>query len=141
MITNILLVISIWPSKMITSTESEMKKRKRRKLTLTVLVVTFSFLILTTPGAIVSAFFYLDLNSYPVGQLVVYLLDNISFSYNGFGFLFLILSNKNYANEFKKLTCSIFVKITNKVQPNSLFQENKVSSAIDNTKIKSTIAS
>jgi hypothetical protein len=102
---NILLIISLLPSKSIIN-ETVQKRKKRKRLTIMTITITFSFLILTSPSAIISAFLFLQFNSYPVGKLLIYLFDNISFSYCSFNFMILFLTNKKYSSEFRSLFCS-----------------------------------
>jgi hypothetical protein len=107
MFSNLLLIKSILPSNMILN-ESENKKKRRKRLTITIIIITFSFLILTTPGAIVSGFLFMNLNSSEIGRLLINILDNISFSYNGLSFIILYLSNSVYSHELKTILSSLF---------------------------------
>jgi hypothetical protein len=107
---NLLLVLSLVPSKNTTLNETEQKRRKRKKMTITIICLSVYFAALTTCGAI-SGILYVDLRTYQLGIFINYILSNISFCYNAFNFLALLLSNKAYAKEFKKITLCIFVNI------------------------------
>jgi hypothetical protein len=100
---NLLLVLSLVPSKNTTLNETEQKRRKRKKLTITIICLSVYFVVLTTCGAISGILFVNLITYYQLGIFIIYTLNNISFSYNAFNFLALLLSNKAYAKEFKKL--------------------------------------
>lgn len=82
---------------------SELSNRKKRQMTISVIILTMLFIIMTLPGAVVSGYFFQVLIKTPMGTIILYLLDNISFSYHGLGFLILYLSNKQISMQVKSL--------------------------------------
>ena len=100
----------------------QLRIRKRRlQMTITVFLITVLFILISLPGsflakffgikfifnnslkilgAIVSGFYFLSLSQTEVGSAIIILMDDISFSYHGFSFFTLLLTNKKFFSEF-----------------------------------------
>jgi hypothetical protein len=102
---NFLLIFSLLPGKSSMLNESVQRRNKRKKLTKTVVCLSIYFIVLTTCGAITNIM-YVDLITYELGVLIIYILNNLSFSYNALNFLVLLLSNTKFAAEFKRIIFS-----------------------------------
>ena len=50
-----------------------------------------------------SGFYFLSLSQTEVGSAIIILMDDISFSYHGFSFFTLLLTNKKFFSEFRGL--------------------------------------
>lgn len=83
-------------------TISAQRLESRRSLNKTVVSLALLFIIMTSPGAVVTSF----LNSYlqsigASGNEVIILCDCVSFGFHAFNFLVFILTNKRFAQEVR----------------------------------------
>jgi hypothetical protein len=69
-------------------------------MTKTVVIITVSFIVLTLPSAIVSAY-YNQISSLVYGRLLIEVFNEISFSFHGLSFITLLYSNKQFFNQVK----------------------------------------
>lgn len=74
-------------------------------MTITILTFNILFIIFTLPSAIVSAYFYQTLIRTKIGSIIIQALDDITFSFHAFGFIFLFVSNKIF---YKEVKCILF---------------------------------
>ena len=68
----------------------------------TVVFVTLLFILLTGPGAVISAMFSYIL-SLPYGLLLIVFVDSIAFSYHAYGLIILYKTNKKFANHLRSV--------------------------------------
>jgi len=77
----------------------QQQKGNKRSLTALTLVTTLSFIVLTAPNAVVNGFYLHDLFKTKFGTMLVFLIDSILFTYHGFNFLTLMLTNRRFMNQ------------------------------------------
>lgn len=76
--------------------------KRKLQMTKTIIILTITFIVLTLPGAIVSAY-YNDIIATEAGDMLINMSDNISFSFHALGFLTLFLSNKQFSAQVKSM--------------------------------------
>ena len=91
------------------SSANNSKSSKEKSMNRTVIIITLLFIALTCPGAI-GSIYYNSLVRTKVGQLILFFLDSLTFSYHGLNFIILLLTNKKFEAEFK----AIFYKLFNR---------------------------
>jgi hypothetical protein len=114
-VSNILLVCVILFKKQNSIDISEDSNSKRKSLSFSVLVLTTMFIILTLPDNILNAFFLTPLFEENYGYVVLFMMDNIAFTYHALHFAILLVTNKRFAKELKKLfkVCVTSNKVVN----------------------------
>lgn len=75
---------------------------RKKSLSFTVLIITTVFIVLTLPNNILNAFF-LPLFDTEYGYNIFFLTDCLAFTYHGFNFLLLLITNKRFYAEFKEI--------------------------------------
>ena len=81
---------------------SQQRQDSQRALNKTVLIVTITYIVMTTPVAVVTSFLNSQLQSSgELGDLIINLGDSVSFSYHAYNFLILFFTNKRYSKEVK----------------------------------------
>ena len=83
------------------------KNSKEKSMNRTVIIITLLFIALTCPGAI-GSIYYNSLVRTKVGQLILFFLDSLTFSYHGLNFIILLLTNKKFEAEFKAIFYKLF---------------------------------
>jgi preprotein translocase subunit SecG len=78
--------------------------KKKLQMTKTVIILTVLFIVLTLPGAVVSAY-YNYVIALESGRLIVLICDELTFSYHALGFVTLLYSNKQFFNQVKAILC------------------------------------
>lgn len=89
---------------------SKIKRMRLAKISLNVILQSVFFLIMTMPSSFISAYYYKDLIYTNIGKIVIYLSDNILFTFHSINLFSMMLTNKQFYNE-----CKIIVGI--KIQP------------------------
>lgn len=69
-------------------------------MTKTIIILTITFIVLTLPGAIVSAY-YNEIMALEAGHMIVNLSDDLSCTFHAFNFITLFLSNKQFSQRVK----------------------------------------
>jgi hypothetical protein len=104
---SLLLILTVLPGKNSIISNNAQKRQKRRRLTVTIVCISVYFILFTSCGSVITVMF-VSLNSSLQGKVIITLLDNISFCYNGLTFFVLYFSNKAYAAEFKRILFGLF---------------------------------
>lgn len=102
------------------SIETSRKKFSERKklISLSILVVTCSFVLTTTPSAIIMGFFVQDLYKTKTGKLIVWIFDALLFSYHSFKFEIILIFNYQFNKEFSYFLEELFSKENNLLKRN-----------------------
>ena len=69
---------------------------------MTVILLSLLFIILTSPGAIISQYYDVLIISY-TGRIILFSGDCISFSFHAFSIIILSLTNKRFSKKLKTL--------------------------------------
>ena len=114
LVINFLLIKLIRQKKLPTSHAESANRQKSRKnaTSRTIIIVTFLYIILTGPEA-VGSFFLPQILALPYGQAIMFLFDEICFTYHAFSFFILFFSNSRFSTELK----NIFIKNTKRLNP------------------------
>ena len=103
-IINILLIIDL-NRKIQSSASSSIRNtrisKNQRAINITLIIMTLLFILLTGPNAVCSMLFS-QIMKLPNGELIIILLDCITFSYHALNILVLCLSNKEFLRQLKK---------------------------------------
>lgn len=76
-------------------------------MTLTVMFSTGAFIILTFPASLITGYYYVELVETELGEIVLIILDDLTyFNHSIINFLLLML-NKQIFNEFKRMILTI----------------------------------
>jgi hypothetical protein len=102
-VSNILLVYVILCKKQNSIDISEDSNSKRKSLSFSVLILTTMFIVLTLPDNILNAFFLPPLLENNYGYVVLFMMDNMAFTYHALHFAILLVTNKRFAKELKTL--------------------------------------
>lgn len=88
------------------------------------IAISLFFIILTTPGAVCSQFYY-DLVRTVNGKLILFACDSITFSYHALNIIFLSLSNKEFYTRLVKtiLRKRDKIEISNITTNNALYYQ------------------
>ncbi len=89
---------------------SKLKRKRLSKISINVILQSFVFLLMTTPSSFVSAYFYQDFINTNKGKVIIYLSDNILFTYNSINLFSMMITNNQFYTE-----CKIIAGI--KIQP------------------------
>ena len=82
------------------TSETSHHNSRRSAINRTIIIVTALFFILTGPEAL-GVIFLKQLLSLSYGQTILFLLDNICFSYHAFSIFILYFTNSKFSNELK----------------------------------------
>lgn len=91
---NTLLIFNIKKKLLTNSSSSSSSSKRRPGLTISLITVSFLFLIMTTPGTIVFAYFYNVISGLDVS--IIYLIDDISFLNHALIFFISFVSIKKF---------------------------------------------
>ncbi len=94
----------------ITFRVSKLKRKRLSKISINLILQSFVFLLMTTPSSFVSAYFYQDFIITNKGKVIIYLSDNILFTYNSINLFSMMITNNQFYTE-----CKIIAGI--KIQP------------------------
>lgn len=75
---------------------------KKAEMSKTILLVTFIYILIASPSAIYSGYFYADLVNTDYGPMINNIFDAIIFSYPAFNFFILYFSNKKFHKEVRE---------------------------------------
>ena len=71
-------------------------------MSITVIAMSLTFIILTLPNAIAGGYFIGELFSTYNGRVILIFSGCFNFTFHGFNFVVLLISNKNFRKEFKE---------------------------------------
>jgi hypothetical protein len=77
--------------------------KKKMQMTRTILVITFLYITISIPGIVLTGYLFNYIIVLDEGLMVVSLFNGILFSYPAFNFLILFFSNKQFAEEAKRI--------------------------------------
>ena len=100
-ISNVLLITYINRKKS-NLNQTKSQKSKQRTVNRTVIGMTVMYMVMTIPGTI-TAVYYGNLIKTDWGTFVLYVGDSIDNSYHGLNFLILLMTNRIFLNEAKRL--------------------------------------
>ena len=98
-IVNIMLIIFI-KQKSLQSTSPQSTTNRKSATNRTIVLVTVLFIVMTGPEAL-GTIFIDQLFPLSYGQYILFLLDEICFSYHAISIIFLYFTNKRFSNELK----------------------------------------
>ena len=78
-------------------------ERKKAQMTRMILFITFLFTFVSFPIQLYAAYFFIDVNQLYYGPMLTNIIDTIQFTYPCFHIFILFFSNKQFANEAKKI--------------------------------------
>jgi hypothetical protein len=121
-VSNILLVYVLLFKKQNSIDISEESNSKRKSLSFSVLFFTTMFIVLTLPVSILNAFFLKPLLEINYGYVVLFMMDNMAFTYHGLHFTILLVTNKRFAKELKTFfkVCVTSNKVLNNDDTNTV---------------------
>ena len=103
-ISNLMLVYTLLCKKKNSSADiSEESNLKRKSLCYTVIILTTIFIVLSFPDNMLNAFFLAPLLEKNYGYVVLFMVDNLVFTYHALHFAILLVTNKRFAQELKIL--------------------------------------
>ena len=76
-------------------------------MTLTVMLSTIAFIILTFPASLITGYFYNPLVETELGEMLLIILDDLTFFNHSISNFLLLMLNKQILNEFKSMINSI----------------------------------
>lgn len=82
-------------------TISVQRQASRKSLNKTVVMLALLFIIMTSPGAVVTSFLNSYLQTTGVGNIVIIFCDCITFGFHAFNFIVLFVTNKRFKEEVK----------------------------------------
>ncbi len=80
-------------------------------MSITVLISTGLFVIMTLPSAIAGGYYLTELLQTDSGKVILFICDNILFTYHSINLIILMISNKQFWRE-----CKIMVTKKNQVE-------------------------
>ena len=90
---------------------SRERTARKKSLTYTVLTITVMFFLLTLADNILNAFFLPIILVEDYGYNLLFFADSLAFTYHGFQFIILLVTNKKFKSEF-----NLMIKCSNKVE-------------------------
>ena len=96
LILNSLLVYHLYQvKKSIKNLNQSALLKNQFSISITILAMSFLFVLSTSPGAVISQFFSILIQT-ETGTIVLYIGDNITFSYHALTIVILMVSNKEF---------------------------------------------
>ncbi len=103
LLSSLLLIYEInKKTRLVANHQSVSRHENNKSLNKTIVLIAILFIIMTSPGAIVTSFLNAFLQSSgDLGNFVIEICDCITFSFHALNFLILLLTNKRFAKEVK----------------------------------------
>ena len=83
--------------------------RKKTQMTRTILVITFLYITISIPGIVITGYLFSSIIVLDEGVMVVNMFNDILFSYPALNFFILFFSNKQFAEEAKRILLPRFL--------------------------------